>query len=354
MKCLITKLQGIVENDELQKLGEAKFVFEKGKNKKIKIGYINGEKGIVRTSGKGYFTDSSYEENQDISKEISVATDLYLSPSSENLFIGNKYKIKSINGYDVIFKSRFDVLSYMTEADYIKYYGSGDISECATSFANITGKDGKEFYFGEEASGSLTDLFRLFPNLQRLDTNRCIRNIRGHISEIPQGTNLKYINLSNSKVNGELYLIHSANLLEELIIYNCKFITDKTDDLSVRFPNLTRFNAQDSGITGGDLSKMPLKVDQVVLSGTSAIYSWKTTRSSSAYIISMDNVDFGDDLDAMLINQANCVSNISAHSGTSSYATITAKGNRTSASDSAIETLRGKGFTVNVPDAIVE
>lgn len=70
--------------------------------------------------------------------------------------------------------------------------------------------------------------------------------------------------------------------------------------------------------------------------------SWKTTRPSDyPILVSLENpMNLGDDLDAMLINQANC-----SMDGRATL-TLMANGTRTSASDAAVATLKGKGCTV--------
>jgi len=75
--------------------------------------------------------------------------------------------------------------------------------------------------------------------------------------------------------------------------------------------------------------------------------TWKTTRDSAAYIIAFNNYpDFGNDLDAMLINQADCTDGKTTVTGRDTN--IFVRGNRTSASDAAVATLKSKGYHVRV------
>lgn len=85
--------------------------------------------------------------------------------------------------------------------------------------------------------------------------------------------------------------------------------------------------------------------------------TWTTTRNSSYPIISIDSgyntefgrihfIDFGDDLDAMLKNQAQC-----STTGTASTKVINVKGNHdTSDADAvaAIATLKAVGYTIRI------
>lgn len=70
--------------------------------------------------------------------------------------------------------------------------------------------------------------------------------------------------------------------------------------------------------------------------------SWKSERSSDAYIISLPFIGLGEDLDAMLINQAKC------KASTNGNKLISASGIRTASSNEAISTLQSKGYTVSV------
>ena len=78
--------------------------------------------------------------------------------------------------------------------------------------------------------------------------------------------------------------------------------------------------------------------------GKNCNFTWKSERSSTSPIISITSsaANFGDDLDAMLINQAKC------KASTADSKIIMVKGNKTSASDSAISELQSKGYTVVV------
>lgn len=76
-------------------------------------------------------------------------------------------------------------------------------------------------------------------------------------------------------------------------------------------------------------------------------FSWKTTRSSDLSILATQGaaINFGNDVDAMLINQAACV--VGDGRPADQY-TINVKGTRTSSSDTAVATLKTMGFTIIV------
>ena len=96
----------------------------------------------------------------------------------------------------------------------------------------------------------------------------------------------------------------------------------------------------------GDLSYCPANCDIIRTSGNNNVFPWKSTRNSDLTIFGFtEDTNFGDDLDAMLINQANCQT---TSVQTEVNLKIFVSGNRTSASDSAVATLKTKGYVVRV------
>ena len=106
----------------------------------------------------------------------------------------------------------------------------------------------------------------------------------------------------------------------------------------------------------GDFSTLGAKAHYVYVStnrGRKA--TWKTTRNSSYPIISFVSpqtgnsyIDFGTDLDNMLINQANC-----SLTGTYTNKKIIVSGTRTNASDDAVATLKEKGYQIIINGSVL-
>lgn len=71
-------------------------------------------------------------------------------------------------------------------------------------------------------------------------------------------------------------------------------------------------------------------------------FNWKSERDNNYNIISLQDVHLGSDVDAMLINQSKCVVNVNTAK------TISVFGNKTSASDAAVQALQSKGYTVSI------
>lgn len=97
----------------------------------------------------------------------------------------------------------------------------------------------------------------------------------------------------------------------------------------------------------GDISKIGNE-NFITMVDNNSKFSWKTERNSSYKIFAIEGIpNFGEDLDAMLINQAKCVVGFTS-SDNSFKKAITARGTKTSASDAAVATLQQKGYTVLV------
>lgn len=348
MDCLVTKLKGSVDDNSLPFLGEAIIEYETG-IKSVRLNPIAGETVPVRIIGDGNFTNSTGGTN--LGKEILLnnvegGNLLYLSDSVTKIGIRNRDKLLSLTMTEKVL-SPLSVLSYMTELTYVYFYGYGDANAIKGSLPKIT----VNWSFGDKTMMNTETLVRIFPNLGGLITNGRVGYIDGALSNITNKYSyMSSLNISNSKIVGNVSDFASMPRIKDIGIYGCKSIIGNIDTLST-IATLTRLSIGNSSVTGGDASKLPPLVDQIKTEQLNVVFSWKTTRPSSAYIIATNGTNFGDDLDAFLINQANCTANHASHTGDAAYATIHANGTRTSASNSAIATLRGKGYTVTVPNA---
>ena len=176
-----------------------------------------------------------------------------------------------------------------------------------------------------QLKGNLSALSGLI-KLDSLGLDKCT-GITGDISNIAKLTSLRFLSLSYTSVYGNIESIKNIKI-------------KNTHDL---------FKGNN---IGGDISQINTSDYCISFIGRkNKDVSWKTTRSSSEKILSIEgSPNFGSDLDAMLINQANCVKGFSDNSLTYEK-TITATGTRTSASDAAVQTLQSKGYTVSITPA---
>ena len=280
-KCLITKLNGIVENPRLPKLEECVIEF----NRKGLVQLELNEESTIRVVD-GVFSDSTYSQNNGTSKTVSSLEFQYiLSTGSSSLLFLPKNKVTSLNPSNCSFD--FNNMLYMPNL-VSPGCGSGcvpinklDIQEFFTNHNVLT------FQFGSEV-------------------------VKGDIASF-RGKNATWIRLQGKDVYGD--------------------ISNITNDVNNLFLSGTKI--------GGELSGLTSENCQFYNNGQ---FTWKNTRPSSKKILPLiGNINLGDDVDAMIINQANCVV------GTNK--TISVLGNRTSASDAAVATLQQKGYTVSVTPA---
>lgn len=90
----------------------------------------------------------------------------------------------------------------------------------------------------------------------------------------------------------------------------------------------------------GDASLLPAKVTRI--SNSNQKLTWQNNRNSSYPVIAAEWVNFGEYLDAYLINQANCV--------VSDNTSIEIKvfGTKTSASNAAVTSLKNMGYSIQI------
>nr|DAH17185.1 MAG TPA: hypothetical protein [Bacteriophage sp.] len=272
-KCLVTKLSGVVDNNELLKIEE--FQIDITGNSEIWVGLPSNVSVDARIVGKGYFTDEKYAANNGDKKQIANQVDsnsydygyskVYVTGTNCKLLIGGKYKLTQLrtNGECGI--------NIMEQLSFCK-----NISEYLTESAH-------EY--------NIVDIFNTFPLLK----------------------------IASLKFNGDISKLKSSSIQQ---IWS----NSKRDDLY------------------GDISKAPETLYYV----KNGSFDWNSTRSASAFIIGLTHC-IVKNIDAMLINQANCT----AKEDVVSYLKlINVSGeNRTNASNDAIATLQSKGYTVSVPAA---
>ncbi len=207
--------------------------------------------------------------------------------------INSKYNLVKIATYsESCLCVNLDDLRYLTSLATIVLYGDsiGDLS----SLKDITSLTEISLYNMQNVTGDISSLKNLNPNSLVLNY---LNNITGDVSNLTNMSNLKTLELKGSKVTG-------------------------------------------------DLAKLPVKVQYASFSDVTSRFTW-TERSESANIVTLaGNVYLGEYVDAMLKNQARCIGKpLSADPWNT---TISCVGKRTSASDEAITTLQGKGYTVSI------
>lgn len=292
-KCLVTKLQGVVDNDSLPRMGELVVLPQEDKIQ-LSLGFT--EDTTIRTFGDAYFTDVNYVQNLGTTKELKAYN---------NGSWGNPVYVKIVNngGLKVpIYKLRV----------FVNTKGIGDYSRLA--FAS---HDKSRFRFDSE------DNF--------------------DFARFSKESSLGYIVLNRTKKQ-DISCINSINDFSDLLdLRNSSMY----GDISV-FKKFSKFNSFISPTTiKGEVSQM--NGCQLSFGSESFVpCTWKQTRPTTHQIMAIQYADFGTDIDKMLNDESACVANTQSESW---FKSINCKGTRTSASDAAVQTLQQKGYTVSITPA---
>lgn len=334
-KCLVTKLDGVVTDANIPKLGE--MIFDVNVITPNSAFYIGGnEKITIKALDGGFFKNASGEN---IGTEVTT------------------------NGYQAVYFGKSG--KYSLTPKYALKWFSGNGSALATTI-NV-----EDLQYNEESILSLIGVGNSYGDLSKVNTS-----------------NINWLNLQNSKVKYDLSKIINPNLANVYLSYNTNFINagdvsqcavatkvqefscyGMSGDISTVFLNCPQLKyidliPNDDGyygdiaglrnvITGmyfyrkcniyGDMSKLKANYISFTVDDISSC-TWIAGRDSGLPIMALrGNIDLGNYVDAMLIDQSN-------RSVASSYPfkTISCYGNRTSAFDSAVSALQAKGFTVEI------
>lgn len=305
-KCLITKMKGSISGADLPVIGKIriKLSAKTNDNHSNSQGYINVKNSNLEWAG----------EEQVVSESINSYKIYFNQPKSGVVYCSDKYNISFIS------------TSWMYAAD-VKF----------------------------------EDLNKYCGNLTKLNLSNSGQT--GDLSEIA-GLKLTNLSLSHSKVTGDITSLPNRYLLTSLDISNNKTISVNTQDLSI-FTGLTNLNLIDSMATGDianlstltNLEELQLKDTSVSgdlssLAGLSKLYyftnwnlqnTWSSQdlRPSSSKIISGEfRFATATDTDNFLINMAKC-------QASERKQIYFQQSHRTSASDAAVSTLQGKGYTLS-------
>ena len=299
--CLVTKLNGAIEDTSMLRIGEMRVHFSKVDNPTNitqQLVVVGTKEGVLEIIGNGHFTDETLTQN--LGKTAKVRTwqeSVYVSEEVREVAILDKYSIKML------------LSSYPSQSGYNKSF---DLSSLKYS-RNLSN-------FNFEASGVYGDISNLkdCPLEYLYLTNT---NIEGDISSLAK-MNLTAIQISNIK--GNISALYNMSNLGIAIFHKCEL--------------------------QGDLALLPNNmVSFLVDMDKGSAFTW-SNRPSDAKILSIgymtnNPAPYLSNVDKMLQDQANC------QVGSTSRKTIAVRGTRTSASDAAVATLQQKGYTVSVTPA---
>lgn len=246
--CLVTKLNGIANNETIEKIGEIKAGLVAGNYSITTAGSSNN---TVRLTGNAYFSDSTYSEN----KGQSIT---FENPSNWNTV----YIVA--NGYANVFFNLYSNTVFRCDKKL-------DIDPSRFRYASTLRSD---LMLISDNKASLSDFLGMVTISSVLYTNA----FTGDISGISKCTELTMIALLNDNISGDLSSVRNISNLTSLSLYG----------------NIT-----------GDASLLPANISTCLLSSNAHI-TWNTERPASSTIPSIIGAPVVDNLDTMLINMAKC------------------------------------------------
>ncbi len=196
------------------------------------------------------------------------------------------------------------------------------------------------------------------PNLKLLDIGGCA-GIAGDIADMAGHDHLQSLQIWSTNISGDI-----GEALEDCTTLTAvNFVrTNVSGDVTKVYKNTSILTGDVSGCINleGDLSQLPPSFYYLVSNGRNgATFSWSANnaRSSSDTIVCFDNVNFGADLEKMLINQASCqprgVVGSWLHRHMYVYGSNTSATSMSADCRTACDTLIEKGFTIYINDVLV-
>ena len=328
-KCLITKLNGSVQNDSLLRIGEFCIKVSKVESPTAdsqKFSVRNNKDTHLRIIGNGYFTNETLSENKGKVMDIAANTEtlVYYSNGDYEIVVSEKYSLGSFGSFlSTYWKDFKGKLSFDIES--LKY--SPNITNLMLSNTQVTGDIA--------VLGKLTGLKILFlSNTQ----------ITGDISVLGKLTGLVHLNLSNTQVTGDIAVLGKLTVLNDIpSVLNTKV----TGDISV-YKNTKTNQLQFKGTSVyGDLSVLPNNVLWVQGNSNTGTFTW-TGIKNRTNILALEKCKCNN-IDAFLNDMATLEAKFIGEYIW--YKTISLIGTRTSASDAAVQTLQSKGYTVSITPA---
>ena len=332
-RCLVTKLNGSVDNTSLLRIGEMRIGISKidSPNHWTQGFRITFNKlTVLEIIGDGYFTDVNLTENKGkkITLNPNVYEKVYVSNGNFEVAILDKYALVAIFDYDTYDEGNS---TYSQKNKSISDIGFFKYSTALTSLG----------LSNTIISGDIANLKNLTA-LTRIELNNT--NLSGDIANLKNLTALTILKLNNTNISGDIANLKNLTALTNLGLSNAQIpLTGEISALST-LSKCSTISLSFSKLTG-DLAILPDACCEVALYySKGSVFTW-STRPSSAYIISLGGASLYSNVDKMLQDQAQC------QVGTTANKTISATGTRTSASDNAVATLQQKGYTVIITPA---
>ena len=196
------------------------------------------------------------------------------------------------------------------------------------------------------------------PNLVSLDVGNCA-GITGDVADLAGHTRLQNLQIYGTNVTGDIgEALEECTTLTAISFTN----TNVSGDVTKVYKNTALQTGTAAGCPNleGDLSELPADMYYFASNGRSgSTFSWSANdaRPASATIVTFDNVDFGDDLEKMLINQASCTpkGNTTSwlHRRMYVWGSSTSATTMSSECAAACATLAAAGYTVYINGVLV-
>ena len=310
-KCLVTRLNDIVANESLLHVGEMV----------VEVEGVNANSVLF----------NAYKGSISCDRSFMLGTETV--NANEKRSLNNAWTdIKSIDAgsYRFHFFDKYSIYGFIQKALTASYKGL-----CFLKNANeITITPSNYFDLSNIVSSA---------KLTKLSLRG---KVAGDISHLSSLTSLVVLTLGGDTY-GDISSVRSKLSLLELRIVSPK-ITFNSDKLK-EFSALNNFIYEGrTAVDFGDIATLGKGFSYIDLDSKAKI-KW-TTRNSPSKIIGIGNSPALDNIDKMLQDQAECETGITP-SSPSWKKVITAKGTRTSASNSAVQTLQSKGYTVSITPA---
>ena len=355
-KCLITRLGGVVNNNSLSKLGELKIKFTKGTksgNRNITLKF--SQKTEIKLSGDSAFSSGGKTKILDVDQQAQLT----FNNMNEMEISFPKYNLKylAINITDGG-TAKFDIgdLKYSKLLETLGVSNTdvyGDISSIS-DLKNLNAfRVANTKVYGDLAA--VSNLLKLTV-VEVFDTN-----VSGDLSAISNLSELTYVLIQNSRITGNLSAISNLSKLFKFDSRGLDLVADisaitNLSELSYLYVDKLKGNINtinnlqhlkililtDAELTG-DLALLPSSMYRIELNkATKSSFSW-SDRPSSAKILSIYGDMVLSNIDKMLIDNAKCEV---PTTGDDNFKNFFIRGRRTSASDSAVQTLQSKGYSV--------
>lgn len=360
-KCLITRLGEVVSNNSLPKLGELTIKFTKGTksgNRNITLKF--SQKTELKISGDSAFSFGSKTTTLNADQQAQLS----FNNTNEMEISFPKYNLQyfAINITDGG-TAKFDIgdLKYSKLLEVINVSNTdvyGDISSVSDlEYLNQIRINNTKVYGDVSAISNLSKLA-----VVEL-TNAAIT---GDLSAISNLSELAYVQISNTYITGNLSAISNLSKLVKFEARNLDLVADISAVTNLsnllylyvdklkgnintidNLQNLQVLVSTAAELTG-DLALLPSSMYRIELNkATKSSFSW-SDRPSSAKILSIYGSMVLSNIDKMLIDNAKCEVPTEGDNNIKNFYII---GKRTTASDSAVQTLQNKGYSVWVVES---